>query len=67
MEIPTRNEYLAGQDIKNSSALLKKIKKLYNINLSKTEYIDLLSLVNFYDFCLKNTVTCYFELLGHFS
>ena len=40
--------------------------KLYNINLSKTEYIDLLTLVNFYDFCLAKTVTSYFDLPGHF-
>ena len=29
--------------------------KLYNSNLSKIEYIDLLLLVNFYDFCLEKT------------
>ena len=45
----------------------RKIKKLYNINLSKKGYIDLLPLVNLHDFCLEKTLTCYFELHGHFS
>ena len=44
-----------------------KIKKLYNINLSKREYFALLPLVNLYDLCLKKTVTCDFDLLGRFS
>ena len=45
----------------------RNIKKLCNINLYEKEYIDLLPLVNLYDFCLEKTVPCYFDLLGHFS
>ena len=33
----------------------RKIKKLYNINLSKTEHIDLLPLGNLYAFYLKES------------
>ena len=35
--------------------------------LSKKEYIELLSLVSLYDFCLEKTVTFYYDLLGYFS
>ena len=35
----------------------RKIKKWYNANLSKKEDIDLLSLVNLYDFCLEKIIT----------
>ena len=45
----------------------RKSKILWNINLTKKEYFDLLPLVNLYDFCLEKAVTCYFDLLGHFS
>ena len=41
----------------------RKIKKLYIINLSKTEYIDLLPLANLFDLCLEMTITCDFYLL----
>ena len=37
-----------------------------NVESCLKEYIDLLPLINLYDFCLGKTVTCYFDLLGHF-
>jgi len=35
----------------------RQIKKQYNISLCKKEYINLLSLVYLYEFCLKKIVT----------
>ena len=46
--------------------MLKNIKKLYNLNLCKTEYIDFLPLVDLYDFCLRKIVTCHFDLISIF-
>ena len=63
-----RNSYKAGQKDQETLVLYSRtIKKLYNINLSKKEYICMLPLVNLYDFCLEKIVTCDFGLLEQFS
>ena len=46
---------------------LRQIRKLYNIDLSEKEYIDLLQLVNLYNFCLEKTISCDVDLLVYFS
>ena len=46
---------------------LRIIMKLYNLNLYKIQYMELLPLVTLYNFCCEKIVTCDFDLLGHFS
>ena len=45
----------------------RKFKKLCNVTLLKKEYMYLLPLISLHDFCLEKTLTCYFDLLAHFS
>ena len=62
-----KKRILGRSKIKKLWHIVQEKLKLYNINLFKKEYIDLLPFVEFRNLYLEKIITCYCRLLGHFS